>query len=177
MIINILTKQISGKVQLLIRITNWKSTLLGGFAAKNQMTDMNDRFRAGDLTFTTAGGETITLPANTNTSVPRAVLNDPNNNHQNASDYFIENGSYLRCNRITLGYTFPKNKLKNLSVEQLRLFTGVKNPFTITKYSMFDPQVPNGGTTLDRGVDGTVYYSSNTYWSQREFFAGIQLTF
>lgn len=156
---------------------NWKSTLLGGFAAKNQMTAMNDRFRARDLTFTTAGGETITLPANTNTSVPRAVLNDPNNNHQNASDYFIENGSYFRCNRITLGYTFPKNKLRNLSVEQLRFFTGVKNPFMITKYSMFDPQVPNGGSTLNRGVDGTVCYSSDTYWSQREFFAGIQLTF
>ena len=156
---------------------NWKSTLLGGFAAKNQMTDMKNRFRANDVTFTTAGGEKITLPANTNTSVPRAVLNDPNNNHQNASDYFIENGSYFRCNRITLGYTFQKNLLKKLSVDKLRVYTGVKNPFTITDYSMFDPQVPNGGSTLNRGVDGTVYYSSDTYWSQREFFAGLQLTF
>lgn len=156
---------------------NWKSTLLGGFAAKNQMTDMKNRFRANDVTFTTAGGEKITLPVNTNTSVPRAVLNDPNNNHQNASDYFIENGSYFRCNRITLGYTFQKNLLKKLSVDKLRVYTGVKNPFTITDYSMFDPQVPNGGSTLNRGVDGTVYYSSDTYWSQREFFAGLQLTF
>lgn len=156
---------------------NWKSTLLGGFAAKNQISDMKDRFRANDITFTTAGGEKITLPANTNSSIPRAVLNDPNNNHQNASDYFIESGSYFRCNRITLGYTFQKNLLNKLSVDKVRVYAGVKNPFTITNYSMFDPQVPNGGSTLNRGVDGTVYYSSDTYWSQREFFAGLQLTF
>lgn len=37
---------------------------------------MTNRFRAEEVTFTTAGGETITLPANTNTDVPRAVLND-----------------------------------------------------------------------------------------------------
>ena len=156
---------------------NWKNELMGGYAAKNQMADMANRFRAQDITFTTAGGETITLPANTNTDVPRAVLNDPNGNHTMASDYFIENGSYFRCNRITLGYTFNKNLLSKINVESLRLYMGVKNPFTITGYSMFDPQVPNNGSTLNRGVDGAYYYSGDTYWANREFFAGLQLTF
>jgi TonB-dependent starch-binding outer membrane protein SusC len=156
---------------------NWKSALMGGYCAKNQMTDMKNRFRASDVTFTTAGGETITLPANTNTSIPRAVLNDPNNNHTNPSDYFIESGSYFRCNRITLGYTFSKELLQKISVNKLRLYVGVKNPFTITKYSMFDPQVPDDGSTLDRGVDGTWYWSGNTYYTQREPFIGLQLTF
>ena len=156
---------------------NWKSNLMGGYAPRNQMTDMNNRFRANDITFTTAGGEKITLPANTNTSIPRIVNGDPNGNHTRASDYFIENASYFRCNRITLGYTFPKNLLQKAKIEELRLYVGTKNPFTITGYSMFDPQVPNGGSTLDRGVDGTIYYSDNTFWSAREFFAGLQLTF
>lgn len=157
---------------------NWKNELMGGYAAKNQMADMTNRFRAEEVTFTTAGGETITLPANTNTDVPRAVLNDPNGNHTNASDYFIENGSYFRCNRITLGYSFNKNLLSKIHVESLRLYMGVKNPFTITGYSMFDPQVPNNGSTLNRGVDGAYYYSGeDTYWANREFFAGVQLTF
>lgn len=138
---------------------NWKNELMGGYAAKNQMADMTNRFRAEEVTFTTAGGETITLPANTNTDVPRAVLNDPNGNHTHASDYFIENGSYFRCNRITLGYSFNKNLLSKIHVESLRLYMGVKNPFTITGYSMFDPQVPNNGSTLNRGVDGAYYYS------------------
>lgn len=156
---------------------NWKSELMGGYAAKNQMADMKNRFRAQEVTFTTAGGETITLPANTNTDIPRAVYNDPNGNHTKASDYFIENGSYFRCNRITLGYTFDKSLLSKIHVESLRLYMGVKNPFTITGYSMFDPQVPNSGTTLNRGVDGAYYYSGDTYWATREFFAGVQLTF
>ena len=157
---------------------NWKNELMGGYAAKNQMADMTNRFRAEEVTFTTAGGETITLPANTNTDVPRVVLNDPNGNHTHASDYFIENGSYFRCNRITLGYSFNKNLLSKIHVESLRLYMGVKNPFTITGYSMFDPQVPNNGSTLNRGVDGAYYYSGeDTYWANREFFAGVQLTF
>ncbi len=156
---------------------NWKSELMGGYCAKNQMAAMNNRFRATDVTFTTAGNETISLPANTNTSVPRAVLNDPNNNHTNASDYFVENGSYLRCNRITLGYTFSDYLTGKLNINKFRIYAGVKNPFTITGYSMFDPQVPNDGSTLNRGVDGSYYWSSSTFWSQREFFAGLQLTF
>lgn len=156
---------------------NWKSTLMGGYAAKNQLSAMKNRFRASEVTFTTAGGETITLPANTSTSIPRAVLNDPNNNAQNASDYFIESGSYFRCNRITLGYTFSQELLKKIHVDKLRLYVGVKNPFTITNYSMLDPQVPDDGSTLNRGVDGTYYWSAYTYYSQREPFIGLQLTF
>lgn len=156
---------------------NWKSALMGGYCAKNQMTDMKDRFRATAVTFTTAGGETVTLPANTNTSVPRCVLNDPNNNHVNASDYFIENGSYFRCNRITLGYTFNKDILDRIHIEKLRLYCGIRNPFTITKYSMFDPQVPVDGSTLNRGVDGSYYWVGNTFYSQREPFVGVEMTF
>lgn len=156
---------------------NWKSQLMGGYCAKNQMTDMNNRFRATDVTFTTAGGEKVTLPANTTTSVPRAVLNDPNNNHVNASDYFIESGSYLRCNRITLGYTFSKKLLQKFHMDELRLYGGIRNPFTFTKYSMFDPQVPVDGSTLNRGVDGSYYYVSNTFYSQREPFIGLEVTF
>jgi hypothetical protein len=44
---------------------------------------------------------------------------------------------------------------------------------------MFDPQVPNmaaGGGTLERGVDGR-FYTASAYTSQREYFAGLQLTF
>jgi TonB-linked SusC/RagA family outer membrane protein len=156
---------------------NWKQTLLAGKAVHNQMADIKNAFRAKAVTFTTSGGETITLPANTNTSIPRIVNGDPNGNSTKASDYFVENASYLRCNNITLGYTLPKNLLSKLKIESIRIYAGVKNPFTITDYSMFDPQVPNGGNTLDRGVDGQFYDFTGTYWSQREFFAGLQLTF
>lgn len=156
---------------------NYKQTLLAGKALHNQMTDIKKAFRATETTFTTSGGERITLPANTNTKIPRVVQGDPNGNSTRSSDYFIEDASYIRCNNITVGYTFPKALLSKCQIENLRIYAGVKNPFTITDYSMFDPQVPNGGATLDRGVDGRFYDFTGTYWSQREFFAGVQLMF
>ena len=156
---------------------NFKQTLLHGKALHNQLADIKNAFRAQDITFTTRGGETITLPKNTNTNIPRIVYGDPNQNSMRASEYFVENASYIRCNNITLGYTFPKQLMKQVMVENLRIYIGIKNPFTITSYSMFDPQVPNGGSTLDRGVDGRFYDFTGTFWSQREYFAGVQLTF
>ncbi len=155
---------------------NYKSTLLAGKALHNQLADIKDAFRATDITFTTAGGETISLPANHDTDIPRIINGDPNGNSTTPSDYFVEDASYIRCNNITLGYTFPKNVLSKFHLDNLRIYAGVKNPFTITGYSMLDPQVPNGGATLDRGVDGR-FYTFVGYNSQREYFVGLQLSF
>ena len=63
------------------------------------------------------------------------------------SDMFIENGSFLRMDYATVGYTFPKWLDGKASV---RLFTGVQNPLIITKYSGLDPEI-NGG------IDATIY--------------------
>ncbi len=63
------------------------------------------------------------------------------------SDYFLENASFLRCDNITLGYTWTE--LLNNAL-RLRLFGAVQNPFVITKYSGLDPEVFSG-------VDNNVY--------------------
>lgn len=57
------------------------------------------------------------------------------------SDYFVENASFVRCDNITLGYSF--NELLNNSL-RLRLFGAVQNPFVITKYKGLDPEVFGG---------------------------------
>jgi hypothetical protein len=142
----------------------------------NQLALIKDAYRASDISFTTSGGETIALPANTNTTIPRIVNGDPNQNSLRASDYFVEDASYIRCNNITLGYTLPAGLMSKLKIKNIRIYAGAKNPFVITSYSMLDPQVPNGGATLDRGVDGR-FYDFTAFWSQREYFAGLQLTF
>ena len=59
----------------------------------------------------------------------------------NFSSYFVENASFIRCDNITLGYTF--DKLLNGGLN-LRLFGAVQNPFVITKYKGIDPEVFNG---------------------------------
>ena len=54
---------------------------------------------------------------------------------------FVEDGSYLRISTITLGYTFPKKWLSKAFISNLRLYCTLNNPFTITNYSGYDPEV------------------------------------
>ena len=62
------------------------------------------------------------------------------------SDYFVRNASFLRCDNITVGYTWP-NLLNDML--RLRLYGAVQNPFVITKYSGLDPEVFDG---IDRNI-------------------------
>lgn len=57
------------------------------------------------------------------------------------SSYFVENASFLRCDNISVGYTFD-SLLKDAL--RLRLFGAVQNPFVITKYKGLDPEVFSG---------------------------------
>ncbi|MBO5619682.1 MAG: SusC/RagA family TonB-linked outer membrane protein [Paludibacteraceae bacterium] len=66
------------------------------------------------------------------------------------TDRFLENASFLRCDNITLGYSFSKNKISG------RAFCTVSNPFVITKYSGLDPEIGTGG------VDNSIYPRSMT---------------
>ncbi len=69
------------------------------------------------------------------------------------SDYWLRNGSFVRCDNITLGYTWDNlchDKLK------VRLFGAVQNPFVITKYNGLDPEVFGG-------IDNNVYPKATTY--------------
>ena len=66
------------------------------------------------------------------------------------TDRFLENASFLRCDNITLGYSFTKNKVSG------RAYCTVSNPFVITKYSGLDPEVGLGG------VDNSIYPRSMT---------------
>ena len=65
---------------------------------------------------------------------------------QYASDYFVENASFLKMDNITLGYSFEKL----LGALSGRVYATVQNVFTITNYTGIDPEVASG-------VDGDVY--------------------
>ncbi|MCH5236753.1 MAG: TonB-dependent receptor [Muribaculaceae bacterium] len=74
-------------------------------------------------------------------------------NTQLMSDYYLRNASFLRCDNITLGYTW--NNLLNDNLK-IRLFGGVQNPFVISKYNGIDPEVSGG-------IDNSVYPRSMTF--------------
>jgi hypothetical protein len=76
------------------------------------------------------------------------------------SDYYVENGSFIRLRNVQLGYTFPKKWLKKLKVESLRIYASANNLLTLTKYKGFDPEI--GGGTLSNGVDYGFYPQART---------------
>ena len=85
----------------------------------------------------------------------------PNNEASVLSDMYIENGSFLRMDYATIGYTF-KNWLGGKA--SVRLFSAVQNPFVITEYSGLDPEITGG-------VDNTIYPR------QRQFLFGANVKF
>ena len=84
--------------------------------------------------------------------------------------YFIEDGSFLRCQDITLGYTFPSKLTKKWGMSKLRLYASASNLFIITGYSGYDPEV-DVQTGLTCGMD------YNRYPRSRSFVFGTNITF
>lgn len=95
--------------------------------------------------------------------------NEPREDARNhfRSDRYLENGSYLRLDNATLGYTFKTN-IPGLS--SLRLYCTANNLFVITKYKGIDPEVNFSGLTP--GVDDKNYYPKT-----RSFIFGLLVNF
>ncbi|GAB3896765.1 TonB-dependent receptor [Spirosoma agri] len=80
----------------------------------------------------------------------------------------VEDGSYLRCKNLTLGYTLPRIK----GLQQVRVYVSTNNLFTITNYSGFDPEVNTyAGSNTAIGIDNLVYPQA------KSFLGGLQVTF
>lgn len=111
-------------------------------------------------------------PENTDSSIPRLSLDDPNNNIR-PSSYYVEDGSYFKLQNMQIGYTFEP---QYLSGAKLRVFGQATNLFTLTNYSGMNPQIglqnySSSNRNLDIGVDRGIYPPSRT------FTFGINATF
>jgi len=78
------------------------------------------------------------------------------------SSYEIEDGSFLRLKTLSLGYTFPRDILKKLSLRTIRIYTSAQNLFTWSNYSGYDPEVSTKNTALTPGFDWSAYPRSVT---------------
>ncbi|MBB6004006.1 TonB-dependent receptor [Arcicella rosea] len=102
-------------------------------------------------------GEGSTNDANN----PRFSFVDANSNIR-VSDRYIEDGSFVKIKNIQIGYTLPYALVPKKVVNKIRIYAQVKNAFTFTKYSGYDPEIPGG--VLDTGVDRGNYPQART-WS------------
>ena len=86
------------------------------------------------------------------------------------SDFFVEDGSYVRIKNVQLGYTFPESVISKLSMTKLRLYFSVNNLFTFTDYRGYDPNISTGNplaSTIDNGF----------YPQARTYLVGLNVTF
>jgi TonB-dependent starch-binding outer membrane protein SusC len=83
----------------------------------------------------------------------------------------IEDGSFLRLNNVTLGYTLPVKKLLGLKMNKLRFYFTGNNVAILTKYTGYDPEVSVRNSPLTPGLDYSAYPKS------RSFIFGVNATF
>ena len=95
-------------------------------------------------------------PTNTDTSIPRMVNGDPNQNTR-ASDRFVEDASFLRLQNLKIGYRFPTDWLENNlggGLSNMSFYVSGSNLLTFTKYEGYDPEIGNRfNTTGTQGID------------------------
>ncbi len=118
-------------------------------------------------------------PANPDSDIPATRRNPRHPNFQTWSDFFLEDGTYLRVRNITLGYTIIGKATKSASsnvgkwfgdkIRKMRVYVNIQNPLTFTGYSGFDPEIGYSNSLFDRGVD------RGNYPVSRRILGGIQI--
>jgi TonB-linked SusC/RagA family outer membrane protein len=107
-------------------------------------------------------------PGDGNTVKPCDV---PSGGLRLASTRYMDTGSYLRFNNITLGYTLPDKISQKIMLSSLRFYLSATNPIIITKNLSFNPDVSNSGNSLTPGID------NNNYPLPKSYVIGINVTF
>ena len=161
-----------------------KLEYMNQLAGPNRLKDVLDQYRepvySNPLDPNYAPG-TLLFEGNTDTDLPRLDGKSENVNLARVSDFFVEDGSYLRLKNIQLGYTIPVSFSSKIGIEKFRIFVGAKNLLTFTRYSGWDPEFDSSPVVdyasgkkdmLEQGIDRVSNYPQN-----RMFLVGVNLQF
>ena len=88
-----------------------------------------------------------------------------------SNSMFVEDGSFLRMQTLTLGYTLPRKYAQKLTLSRIRFYAQMSNVFTITGYSGLDPEVNRVSSDINKGID----YGS--YGMPRQYIFGVNIGF
>ncbi len=86
-------------------------------------------------------------------------------NNGRTSTWHVEDGSYLRLQNVSIGYSLPKSILEKINISKLRIYVVGNNLYTWSDYTGYNPEVnlAGGGDQLTPGLDYGVYPLSKTY--------------
>ncbi len=157
---------------------DWSANLINDFAFKNfdlnifirgvygnEIYNLLRRDLAGTGAWVNQSVDVIDrwTPTNPEGTIPRSNGNDPNRNRR-ISDRFVEDGSYVRLQNVTLGYKLPVLYTKRLSLTNLRAYVSAQNLLTITNYSGYDPEIGSfNQNPLLSGIDNGRFPVSRSF--------------
>ncbi|HPF51319.1 MAG TPA: TonB-dependent receptor [Draconibacterium sp.] len=145
-------------------------TMTHKYTMRNMLTIMESGNRWTDLDLTT--GQLVNDPAQLAALNANTTMWSPYVANYVFSDWAVEDGSFLRLNTVTLGYTLPSSVLQKVKIQNVRLYCSAYNVFLWTNYSGFDPEVSTRRkTNLTPGVDFSAYPRS------KSVVFGLNLTF
>jgi len=107
---------------------------------------------------------------NPDTKIP-GIRNDNTNDNNRTSDKYVEDGTFVRCKNIALGYTFSEKLMQKAHMSSLRVYVNVSNAFLITNYKGMDPEI-GSWNPLSAGYDSGYYPQSRVF----TIGASLQLT-
>jgi len=137
---------------------------------RNLSSEMADGQRWTNLDPTT--GQLVTNPEALTALNANTTMWSPYMSRYVFSDWAVEDGSFLRLNTLTLGYTAPNSFISATGISKLRFYLTASNVFIITKYTGPDPEVSTRrNTPLTPGVDYSAYPRS------RQLVFGLNLNF
>lgn len=111
--------------------------------------------------YATGAAPSVLNAINANATGPTPLVT---NDAYYPTSYAVENGSFIRINNITLGYTLPTGLLRRFKIQTFRVYTTLNNVAVITGYSGYDPEAnTRRATPLTPGVDYSTYPRSHTY--------------
>jgi TonB-linked SusC/RagA family outer membrane protein len=100
----------------------------------------------------------ITNPGTNITRISQASGNE----NTTFSDRYIQDGSFVKCKSIALGYNFSPGLLSKIRIKSFRLYANVTNVFTITKYKGYDPEI-GSWNPFAAGIDNGYYAQPRVY--------------
>lgn len=118
----------------------------------------------------------LSTPEQLNAANQHASLPLPYSENGHTSTLAIEDGSYLRLNTLTVGYSLPEKALHRVGLSKLRIYGTVYNLWTLTGYSGLDPEV-NSDTAHNKAKYPTVGLDWGAYPRARSFVVGLNLAF